>query len=230
MIRAKDFHRLNDPDSTTEYHYFVAIAGNIGVGKTTMTQLISKKLEWEAYYEPVITNPYLDDFYKNMERWSFHLQVYFLSKRFEMQKKIVENNISCIQDRTIYEDAEIFARTLYKNGSMTERDFENYQDLFKNMTYYLQDPDLIVYLRADVDELVERIQQRGRESEKSIPKSYLQQLNDAYDNWIPRARKMTQVLEINTNNCSEEEIIKQAERIIERIEEFCPPSIFDRER
>ncbi|MBN2016814.1 MAG: deoxynucleoside kinase [Candidatus Cloacimonetes bacterium] len=228
MIRAKDFHRINDPDGSTEDHYFVAIAGNIGVGKTTMTELISKKLEWEAYYEPVITNPYLDDFYKDMKRWSFHLQVYFLSKRFEMQKKIVENNISCIQDRTIYEDAEIFARTLFKNGSMTERDFENYQDLFKNMTYYLQDPDLIVYLRADVDELVERIRQRGRESEKTIAKSYLQELNDAYESWIPRAKKMTQVLEINTNNCTEEEIIAQAERIIERIEEFCPPSIFDR--
>jgi len=109
---------------------------------------------------------------------------------------------------------------------MTEKDFENYQDLFKNMTYYLKDPDLIVYLRADVDELVKRIQQRGRESEKSIPKSYLQQLNDAYDNWIPRARKMTQVLEINTNNCTEEEIVKQAERIIERIEEFLPAFYF----
>lgn len=228
MIRAKDFRPTNKSGSSVEDHYFVAIAGNIGVGKTTMTDLISKKLEWEAYYEPVITNPYLDDFYKDMNRWSFHLQVYFLSKRFDMQKKIVENNISCIQDRTIYEDAEIFARTLYKNGSMTQRDFENYQDLFHNMTSYLQAPDLIVYLRADVDELIERIRQRGRESEKSIAKSYLQELNDAYESWILRAKKMTQVLEINTNNCTEEEIVEQADRIIERIEEFCPPSIFDR--
>ncbi|MBS3741855.1 MAG: deoxynucleoside kinase [Candidatus Cloacimonetes bacterium] len=208
--------------------YYVAIAGNIGVGKTTMTKLISEKLSWEAFYEPVIENPYLDDFYKDMEKWSFHLQVYFLSKRFELQKKIVEENISCVQDRTIYEDVEIFARTLFEQGSMTERDFLNYCELFKNMTSYLQKPNLIVYLRASIDELQKRIMQRGRDSEKTISRKYLQKLNDAYENWLPEAKNMTNVVTIETQNRTENELSQEADRIIRKIEEFCPPSIFDR--
>ncbi|MCK4357711.1 MAG: deoxynucleoside kinase [Candidatus Cloacimonetes bacterium] len=209
-------------------NYFIAIAGNIGVGKTTMTKLISEKLGWQAFYEPVIENPYLDDFYKDMSRWSFHLQVYFLSKRFEIQKMIFENNISCVQDSTIYEDAEIFARTLHKQGFMNERDFNNYQELFKNMTYYLRVPNLIVYLRASLDELLLRIKQRGRESEKTIPPEYLGELNHAYEKWIPRAKKITQVLVIDTNYYTQPEIEAQAEIIIHKIEEFCPPSVFER--
>jgi len=208
--------------------YYVAIAGNIGVGKTTMTKLISEKLGWEAFYEPVIENPYLDDFYQDMEKWSFHLQVYFLSKRFELQKKIVEENISCVQDRTIYEDVEIFARTLFGQGSMTERDFLNYCELFKNMTSYLQKPNLIVYLRASIDELQKRIMQRGRDSEKTISRKYLQKLNDAYENWLPEAKNMTNVVTIETQNRTENELSQEADRIIRKIEEFCPPSIFDR--
>jgi len=163
-----------------------------------------------------------------MSRWSFHLQVYFLSKRFEIQKMIFENNISCVQDRTIYEDAEIFARTLHKQGFMNDRDFNNYQELFKNMTYYLQVPNLIVYLRASLDELLLRIKQRGRESEKSINPEYLGELNCAYENWILRAKKITQVLVIDTNYCTQPEIEPQAERIIHKIEEFCSPSVFER--
>ena len=209
-------------------NYFIAIAGNIGVGKTTMTKLISEKLGWQAFYEPVIENPYLDDFYEDMSRWSFHLQVYFLSKRFEIQKMVFENNISCIQDRTIYEDAEIFARTLHKQGFMNDRDFNNYQELFKNMTYYLRAPNLIVYLRASLDELLLRIQQRGRESEKTISPEYLGELNHAYEKWIPRAKKITQVLVIDTNYCTHPEIEVQAEIIIHKIEEFCPLSVFER--
>ena len=209
-------------------NYFIAIAGNIGVGKTTMTKLISEKLGWQAFYEPVIENPYLDDFYEDMSRWSFHLQVYFLSKRFEIQKMIFENNISCVQDRTIYEDAEIFARTLHKQGFMNDRDFNNYQELFKNMTYYLRVPNLIVYLRASLDELLLRIKQRGRESEKTISLEYLGELNHAYEKWIPRAKKITQVLVIDTNYCTQPEIEAQAEIIIHKIEEFCPPSVFER--
>lgn len=209
-------------------NYFIAIAGNIGVGKTTMTKLISEKLGWQAFYEPVIENPYLDDFYEDMSKWSFHLQVYFLSKRFEIQKMVFENNISCIQDRTIYEDAEIFARTLHKQGFMNDRDFNNYQELFKNMTYYLRAPNLIVYLRASLDELLLRIQQRGRESEKTISPEYLGELNHAYEKWIPRAKKITQVLVIDTNYYTHSEIETQAEIIIHKIEEFCPPSVFER--
>ena len=209
-------------------NYFIAIAGNIGVGKTTMTKLISEKLGWQAFYEPVIENPYLDDFYKDMNRWSFHLQVYFLSKRFEIQKMVFEKNISCIQDRTIYEDVEIFARTLHKQGFMNDRDFDNYQELFKNMTYYLCIPNLIVYLRASLDELLLRIKQRGRESEKNISPEYLGELNRAYEAWISRAKKMTQVLTIDANHYTQLEIEAQAEQIIHKIEEFCPPSVFER--
>jgi len=208
--------------------FYVAISGNIGVGKTTMTDLISSKLGWHAFYEPVIENPYLDDFYKDMEKWSFHLQIYFLSKRFELQKKIVEENISCVQDRTIYEDVEIFARTLYKQGSMSKRDFLNYSSLFQNMTSYLQKPNLIVYLRASLEDLLDRIKKRGRESEKTISSTYLAKLNCAYEEWLPRAKKLTNVVTIESKNLDKEELETQADIIIRKIEEFCPPSIFDR--
>jgi deoxyadenosine/deoxycytidine kinase len=163
--------------------FFVGIAGNIGVGKTTMTRELAKELSWKAYYEPVINNPYLDDFYKNMPRWAFHLQVYFLSKRFQSQLEISESNSSCIQDRTIYEDVEIFARTLHEQGSMDERDYQNYRDFFGIMVSHLRPPDLILYLRADVDTLMERIRYRGRGYETTIRRDYLDALNQAYDRW-----------------------------------------------
>ena len=171
--------------------YFVGVAGNIGVGKTTMTRELSKELGWKAYFEPVIENPYLNDFYSDMPRWSFHLQIYFLSKRFQSQLEIFESSTSCIQDRTIYEDVEIFAHTLHEQGSMDDRDYQNYRDFFGIMVSQLRPPDLIIYLRADVDTLMRRIQSRGRDCEQSIEREYLERLNRAYDRWALSRKSLT---------------------------------------
>jgi len=168
---------------------YVAIAGNIGVGKTTLTRMLSERLGWKAYYEKVIDNPYLSDFYQDMNRWSFHLQVFFLSNRFSSQKEITDWPDSCIQDRSIYEDVEIFAYTLHQQGNMSERDYQNYQDLFAIMVEHLRKPDLILYLKADINHLLEHIKKRGRDYEQTIDPVYLAQLNDAYDAWIERAKK-----------------------------------------
>ncbi len=196
---------------------YVAIAGNIGVGKTTVTRLVAERLGWKAFYEPVIDNPYLDKFYQDMERWSFHLQIFFLSKRFEAQKEISLSRQSCIQDRTIYEDSEIFARTLHLQGAMTPLDYENYRSLFSVMTSYLQNPDLIVYLQADIDDLVGRINERGRESEKTISRTYLAELNRAYDGWSERASKICPVKIINTSRRLNGEKEAVADVVIEEI-------------
>lgn len=167
---------------------YIAIAGNIGVGKTTLTRMLSERLGWKSFYERVIDNPYLSDFYADMKRWSFHLQIFFLSNRFIDQKKITEWPDSCIQDRSIYEDVEIFAHTIHKDGNMTDRDYQNYLDLFATMISYLRKPDLIIYLRSTVDNLLQHIQKRGREYEKTIDPNYLAELNRAYEDWIDRAR------------------------------------------
>jgi deoxyadenosine/deoxycytidine kinase len=179
--------------------YFLAIAGNIGVGKTELTTRLSAELGWMAYYEPVIQNPYLDDFYANMERWSFHLQIYFLSERFKAQVQIGSSPLPFIQDRTIYEDAEIFARVLHDQGSMTDVDYRNYTALFHVLVGFLRKPDLIIYLKASPEVLMERIARRGRASEKSIQREYIARLNHAYDDWMRRARADTEVLEIDTD-------------------------------
>ena len=179
---------------------FVAVAGNIGVGKTHLTTLLANHLGWRAYYEPVIDSPYLDDFYLDMERWSFHLQVYFLSQRFEIHRAMLETPGPCIQDRTIYEDKEIFAETLHRRGLMSERDYSNYRELFDAMTSFLRAPDLVVYLRAGVDTLVERICKRGRDCEREISEDYLRELNDAYEAWANRAGTLTSVLTVETDH------------------------------
>ena len=168
----------------SEKKLFVAVAGNIGSGKSTLTKLLSRHFNWEPYFESVDDNPYLSDFYADMKRWSFQLQVYFLSKRFLNQKQILESERSIIQDRTIYEDAEIFARNLYEIGQMDERDYRNYRELFKVMTNYLRAPDLLIYLRASVDTLLRQISMRGRDFEKGITREYLEQLNHHYEHWI----------------------------------------------
>jgi deoxyadenosine/deoxycytidine kinase len=180
--------------------YFLAIAGNIGVGKTELTNRLSAELGWLAYYEPVIENPYLDPFYRDMQRWSFHLQIYFLSERFKAQVEIGRSSLSFIQDRTIYEDAEIFARTLHEQGSMTEVDYRNYVSLFECMVSFLRRPDLILYLRATPETLMGRIARRGRSSESAIGIDYIERLNRAYDDWMRRARGEIEVLEIDTEN------------------------------
>jgi len=179
---------------------FVAVAGNIGVGKTNLTTLLANHLGWRAYYEPVIDNPYLDDFYGDMERWAFHLQVFFLSKGSEIHRGMVSLAEPCIQDRTIYEDKEIFATTLHRQGFMSDRDFENYTALFDTMTSYLREPDLIVYLRAGVDTLLDRIRCRGRDCERDISGDYLDALNDAYEEWCARACVMTRVMTLETED------------------------------
>ena len=165
---------------------FIVVAGNIGAGKSTLVRMLSERLDWFPYYEPVTQNPYLADFYGDMHRWSFHLQIYFLSNRFRYQKLIQESSESVIQDRSIYEDAEIFARNLYDIGKMDERDYKNYVALFHVMMAYLRAPDLMIYLKASVDTLTNQIAKRGREFEANIPRAYLEQLNVLYEDWINR--------------------------------------------
>lgn len=165
---------------------YIAIAGNIGAGKSSLTGLLAQHFDWEAFYESVDDNPYLADFYEDMLRWSFNLQIYFLSSRFRHQKDMLQKEISLIQDRTIYEDVEIFAKNLHQMSLMSDRDFDNYEALFHEMSYYLRPPDLLVYLRAQVPTLVRQIQQRGREYENSIRIDYLERLNNLYEEWITR--------------------------------------------
>jgi len=162
----------------------IAIAGNIGSGKTTLTTLLSKHFKWEPHYEDVDDNPYLNDFYDDMQRWSFNLQIYFLNSRFNQVAKIMKSGKTIIQDRTIYEDAYIFAPNLHAMGLMTTRDFNNYQDLFKLMTEFIKPPDLLIYLRASVPSLVRQIEKRGRAYENSIRIDYLKRLNERYEAWI----------------------------------------------
>ncbi len=165
---------------------FIAVAGNIGAGKSSLTGLLSRRFGWKAYFESVADNPYLGDFYGDMKRWSFNLQVYFLSNRFRSHKAITEGKQSVILDRVIYEDAEIFARNLHEIGNMERRDYENYVALYDVMTEYLHPPDLLIYLRANVETLLKQIALRGRDFEQSIKREYLEQLNRHYESWIQR--------------------------------------------
>ncbi|MEX1011186.1 MAG: deoxynucleoside kinase [Balneolaceae bacterium] len=165
---------------------FIAIAGNIGAGKSALTGLLSGHFGWTAFYETVDDNPYLSDFYEDMRRWSFNLQVFFLSSRFRRQQQILQKGVNLVQDRTIYEDAEIFAVNLHRMGLMSERDFKNYQALFNEVSRYMKPPDLLIYLRAQVPTLVRQIQQRGRAYESSIRIEYLESLNRIYEEWIDR--------------------------------------------
>ena len=162
----------------------IAIAGNIGAGKTSLAELLAKHYKWEAHFEDVIDNPYLDDFYNHMERWSFNLQIYFLKSRFQQLLKIKESKKLIIQDRTIYEDAHIFAPNLKAMGLMNQRDFKNYQELFELLESLIKGPDLLVYLRSSIPNLVNKIHKRGRDYENSISIDYLSRLNERYEAWI----------------------------------------------
>ena len=162
----------------------IAIAGNIGAGKTTLTNLLAKHYKWEAQLEDVVDNPYLDDFYNEMARWSFNLQVYFLNSRFRQVLQIHESGKNIIQDRTIYEDANIFAPNLHAMGLMTNRDFKNYKSLFNLMETLVQCPDILIYLRSSIPNLVKQIHKRGRDYETSISIDYLSRLNERYEAWI----------------------------------------------
>lgn len=164
----------------------IAVAGNIGAGKTTLTTQLSKHYGWQAHFETVDDNPYLNDFYSDMQRWSFNLQIFFLNSRFKQVVDIRKSGQTVIQDRTIYEDAEIFAPNLHDMGLMTTRDFQNYKALFDLMSTLISPPDLLIYLRASVPKLVSQIQKRGREYEESIRLDYLRMLNERYELWVSK--------------------------------------------
>lgn len=182
----------------------IAIAGNIGSGKTTLTGLLAKHFGWQPHYEDVDTNPYLHSFYEDMQRWSFNLQIYFLNSRFRQVVDIRKSGKTIIQDRTIYEDAYIFAPNLHHMNLMTTRDFENYQALFELMSEFLQPPDLLIYLKASVPTLVKQIQKRGREYEAGIRLDYLKRLNDRYEAWIAEYKgPKLLIIDVDTVNFSE---------------------------
>ena len=164
--------------------YSIAIAGNMGVGKSTLTRLVADNLEWTPFYEAVDDNPYLADFYRDMPQWSFHSQIFFLSRRLRLLRSMLNHPGTVIQDRTIYEDAEIFARNLYQRGNMSKRDYHVYRGLFEEFIQFLPAPDLMLYLKASVPTLIERIHRRGRDFEQEVSPLYLQQLNELYNAWI----------------------------------------------
>lgn len=163
---------------------FVAVAGNIGVGKSTLVELLCNRLGWEPFYEPLAENPYLPDFYKKMKRWAFHSQIFFLTHRLRIHRQIIDQPNSVIQDRCVYEDAEIFAQNLYNQRHMKERDFRTYWELYQVLSQFLPPPDLVVYLRATVPSLQARIRQRDREYERGISEAYLERLNHLYEAWV----------------------------------------------
>ena len=195
----------------------IAIAGNIGSGKTTLTELLAKHYKWEAHFEEVDENPYLDDFYSEMQRWSFNLQIFFLNSRFRQVVDIRNSGKDIIQDRTIYEDAHIFAPNLHAMGLMTSRDFNNYLELFNLMESFLQPPDLLIYLRGSISTLVGQIQKRGRPYENNIRIDYLNRLNERYEAWIDGYDK-GKLLVINVDNNKFPENPEDLGQIIDKID------------
>jgi deoxyadenosine/deoxycytidine kinase len=187
----------------------IAICGNIGCGKTTLATKLAKHYGWVALLESVDDNPYLRDFYEDMHRWAFHLQIYFLNSRFKQINDIRLSKSVTVQDRTIYEDAYIFAANLYKSGHIQERDYQAYQDVFKSMIQFVEPPDLLVYLKADIPKLVEQIQKRGRDYEEAIRLDYLKNLNEHYERWI-QSYNLGKLLVIDVNKLD----------FVERIEDF----------
>ncbi|MBS4071084.1 MAG: deoxynucleoside kinase [Algoriphagus sp.] len=195
----------------------LAVSGNIGSGKTTLTEKLAKHYGWKAEFEAVDDNPYLPDFYEDMKRWSFHLQVYFLNSRFNQIKKIQESTIPTIQDRTIYEDAYIFAANLYKSKLLTERDYWNYRSLFDSMISHVKAPDLLIYLKADIPKLVGQIEKRGRTYETAMRIDYLKNLNSHYEDWISNYKE-GKLLIVDVNELDFVERQADFSFIVEKIE------------
>lgn len=196
---------------------FITIAGNIGVGKSTLVSLLAEKYDWEPVYEAVEDNPYLADFYSDMPRWSFQSQMFFLSRRLQQHYDLQQRGGSIIQDRSIYEDAEVFARNLRNQGALSQRDWDTYHTMYQAIVSLLQPPQLVVYLQASVETLTRQIAQRGRDYEKEIDTSYLTNLNDLYEDWIGRF-KLSPVLVINTDNLDYVQYDSHLDKIWEMIE------------
>lgn len=194
----------------------IAVAGNIGSGKTTITGLLAKHYGWEAQYEDVDDNPYLNDFYEDMQRWSFNLQIYFLNSRFSQIVSIRQSNKTVIQDRTIYEDAYIFAPNLHSMGLMSTRDFENYFALFNLMSSLIEPPDLLIYLRASIPTLVNQINNRGRKYENNIRLDYLRRLNERYEAWV-ETYNLGRLLIINADNYNFPESTEDMSKVIDNV-------------
>jgi deoxyadenosine/deoxycytidine kinase len=201
--------------------YFVAVAGNIGAGKTSLAALLAQKLGWEAFFEPVEENPYLADFYQDMRRWGFNSQVFFLARRLRQYRGLLDRPGSIIQDRSVYEDAEIFACNLYRQGYMSERDWNSYHDLYEAVTTLLPPPNLVVYLQASVPTLLQRINTRGRGVEHDIGEAYLAQLNELYEEWIT-GFNLCPVLTVATDDLDfahdAEHLDQIARRIMDRLQ------------
>ena len=195
----------------------IAVSGNIGSGKTTLTEKLAKHYGWKAEFEAVDGNPYLSDFYEDMKRWSFHLQVYFLNSRFNQIKAIQESNKPTIQDRTIYEDAYIFAANLHKSQLLTQRDYDNYQGLFNSMIAHVKAPDLLIYLKADIPKLVGQIEKRGRSYETTMRIDYLKNLNTHYEEWITGYAE-GKLLIIDVNNLDFVENPADFSLVVEKVE------------
>ena len=197
----------------------IVISGNIGVGKTTLSEIISKKFNWELQLEEVKDNPYLEDFYKSMTDWSFHLQIFFLNSRFNQIQKISESNNIIIQDRSIYEDFEVFTKTLHDSGVLMDREFNNYKRLYNTILKYIEEPDLLIYLRnLNIDKIISNIEKRSRKFEKAIDKDYLKKLNLYYENWInkhPKDKVLT--IDLSENDFIEDpKFLKKIYSMIEK--------------
>lgn len=198
--------------------YFVAVAGNIGVGKSSLTTLLAARLGWQPFFESVVENPYLADFYSDMKAWSFHSQIFFLSRRLHDHRALMEHPTSVLQDRTVYEDAEIFARNLYGQALISERDWASYWDLYRSVVLLLPPPNLVVYLQASVQTLRQRISTRGRDFERNISDDYLAQLNTLYDEWVA-GFNLCPVLTVATDRLDFVQNPQHLDLIAERIED-----------
>jgi deoxyadenosine/deoxycytidine kinase len=197
---------------------FVAVAGNIGVGKSTLVSLLCNHLGWQPFFEPVAENPYLADFYNDMRTWGFHSQIFFLTHRLRIHRQLLDHPTSAIQDRSVYEDAEVFAFNLYQQGSIRERDYGTYRELYEVLTEFLPPPDLVIYLRASVPTLMSRIAQRGRDYEKQITSIYLDQINRLYEAWIAKF-SLCPVLTVPADDLDYVANSNHLELIVEKVQE-----------